>query len=307
MRISRAIVVACLVLASYITGAARAAESIRIVGSSRMEPLVRAFAEQYNKARPDAIFDIRGGGSDVGVRALVNGHAAIAMLARPATELERNYVRTAKKTDLVGIPVAMDAVVFVVAPENPIDVLSLAQIQAIFSYQLTQWKELGVSPDAFPAAAHLPQSGHGRTDELLINRYLPSQNNGSVEVLQIAALHGKRLAVSAGEYESMVELTKAVAADPFGIGFGGRSQVEGLKVLAVQVDADSPAMSPTPAALRDRSYPLSHYLYFYFVGQPAGEVKEFLRFVVSPEGQRVVADAGTGLVTLPLIGGPPDG
>lgn len=306
MRNRRAIVAAGLVLASFNPGAIRAAESIRIVGSSRMEPLVRAFAEQYRKEKPEVIFDIRGGGSNVGVRALVNGHAAIAMLARPATEMERNYVRTAKRTDLIGIPVAMDAVVLVVAPENPIDSLSLAQIQAIFSYQLTQWKELSVSADAFPAGTHLPLHGHGETEGLFINRYLPSRTNGSVEVLETAALNGKRLAVSAHEYESMEELTRAVDADPFGIGFGGRSQVAGLKVLAIQRNADTPAILPTSTSLRDRSYPLSHYLYFYFVGQPTGEVKEFLRFVVRPEGQRVVADSGTGLVTLPLIGGPSD-
>jgi ABC-type phosphate transport system substrate-binding protein len=163
---------------------------------------------------------------------------------------------------------------------------------------------LGVSPDAFPAGTHLPQHGHGETEGLFINRYLPSRARGSVDVLETVALNGKRLAVSASEYESMVELTKAVAADPFGIGFGGRSQVAGLKVLTIQRGAESPAILPTPTALRDRSYPLSHYLYFYFVGEPAGEVKDFLRFVVSREGQRVVADAGTGLVTLPLIGGP---
>ena len=80
------------------------------------------------------------------------------------------------------------------------------------------------------------------------------------------------------------------------------SDTSGVDMVPVQKDANTPPVLPEPATIRDRTYPLAHYLYFYFAGQPTGHAKAFLRFVLSPEGQRIIDNSSTGAVTLPMAG-----
>jgi len=277
-----------------------AEQTLRIVGADRMVPVVRALASRFGETRPGLNVDVGGGGSDAGVPALVNDAAAIAMLARPVTDTEIRYAHTALNKHLVGIPVAVDGVAVIVAPGNPMESLSLEQLTAIFSAKVESWDDVGV-----------PRGGMGRARGDLhadtthpIRRHLPERDSGSIHIIERMALRGKRLAQSTLIYPDARSLAQAVAADPLGIGFGGLASVKGVKVLAVQRDADTLAVAPSPATVRDRTYPLAHYLYLYFAGPPTGEAKEFLTFVLSPQGQQIVGRLDSGVAALPLSAGP---
>ena len=71
-------------------------------------------------------------------------------------------------------------------------------------------------------------------------------------------------------------------------------------LLAIRANDDSPAVSPTRETIQSREYPFAHYLYLYFAGRPTGPARDFLTFVIGPEGQAVVSESPTGLVPLPM-------
>ena len=87
-------------------------------------------------------------------------------------------------------------------------------------------------------------------------------------------------------------VVNAVARDKNGIGYGGAAYAKGVRDLALSFGSGQPAVMPTAATVKDGSYPLTRYLYFYVRTKPAGEVKEFTDWVVSPEGQALASQVG---------------
>jgi phosphate transport system substrate-binding protein len=84
----------------------------------------------------------------------------------------------------------------------------------------------------------------------------------------------------------------AVARDPRGIGYGGIAYGKGIKHLLVKKDASSPAVDPTLENVVSGKYPISRYLYWYLAGEPAGDVKALVDWVMSKKGQAVVENVG---------------
>jgi phosphate transport system substrate-binding protein len=87
-------------------------------------------------------------------------------------------------------------------------------------------------------------------------------------------------------------MVNAVKADKFGIGYGGIAYLEGVVALAVKHDDSSPSVTPSLEAAEKGTYPISRFLYFYTAGAPTGTTKKFVKWVLSPEGQKVIADVG---------------
>jgi phosphate transport system substrate-binding protein len=181
----------------------------------------------------------------------------------------------------------MDAVVFVVNRENGLTSLSLEQVERICSGRIEAWEQVGVP------------------FEQRIRLHMLRPDSGSVKVVQARAMHGKGYTSARVEHEVVRDVVNAVAADPLTLGFGGMGYISTTEILSLRADATSPPVLPTPETIRDREYPLAHYLYLYFAGEPVGLARDFLLFVVSPAGQDVVRQSGTGAVALPIRA--PDG
>ena len=264
------------------TAPIRAEPKVVVAGSERMVPLVRELAEQYTKHHPEVTIEVEGGGSAEGLKRLEQHTATIAALARPASEDEIRRARLIHKTDLVAIPVAMDAAVFFVRPDNPLESLTLDQIHKIFTHGVASWEQIGG-----------PIEGS-------ISRHMLPAGSGSAGVVRMRAMHDKAYTTVKTEHETTGEVAGGVAGDLLGIGFGGMGQKAGVKILALKSDADSPPVTATAETVQRRAYPLAHYLYLDFPGQPEGPAKDFLAFVISPEGQRIVRESQTGPVPLPM-------
>ena len=276
--------VALFLMAAFIqTVPIRAEPAVVVAGSERMVPLVRELARYYTKHHPEVTIQVEGGGSAEGIKRLERHTATIAALAGPASEDEIRRARLIHLTDLVAIPVAMDAAVFFVRPDNPLESLTLDQINRIFTHRVANWEQIGV-----------PIEGP-------ISRHMLSEGSGSVGVVRMRAMHGKAYTTVKTEHRTTREVASGVAGDLRGIGFGGMGHKDGVKVVALSNDADSPPVTATAETVQRRAYPLAHYLYFDFPGQPEGPAKDFLTFVISAEGQRIVRESQTGLVPLPII------
>lgn len=255
---------------------------IRIAGSTRMASLLEPLANKYQDAHPGVVIKIEGDGSDTGVARLAQAAADVAALARPINEDELHRMRHVLRTEPVGIPIAIDAVVLFVHPKNPLDGLSIEQIAGILTQKITLWRELGVPWQ----------------DRAIAKIGLPA-GSGSRGVLQTKALSGHAFTSDIVPWKTTREVVIRVGAAPLSLGFGGLGERDGVKLLSVVPNGGGDAVSPTPENVRSMRYPLAHYLYLYFPAQPEGEARNFLSFVLSPAGQKLIEQSQRGPLPLP--------
>jgi phosphate transport system substrate-binding protein len=255
-----------------------------LAGEERLAPLVQQWAGAYSADHTGVDILIQGGGTTQEMRRLLQGTVHVVLTDRPITEPEVQRARAKWGREPLGIPVAVEAVVFHVPLGNPVASLALSQIEKILRPAPVPWEELG-----------------GTGGE--VHLFAPPSESGPIHVLQSRILREKAMTRRKKEFHSDAELLVAVARDPQAIGIAGLADADGVKKLAFRDDAQSRLISPTPAAVQSREYPLAYYLYAYVAPEPTSAAQDFIRFVVSAPGQEIVRQAGIGAVPLPLRDG----
>lgn len=244
-----------------------AKERITIQGSTTVLPLVQILAEEYLEAHPEMDISVSGGGSGVGITALLDGVVDIAMSSREAKEKEVTAFQE-KGKELIPVIIAYDAIAVIVHPTNFVSNLTLETLQKIYSGEITNWQELG--------GAKMPI--------VPISRDFAS---GTFEVFNKVVLKGKEVTPKALMLISNLAILQEVSSSPGCIGYVGLGYVrESVKVVALD------GVLPSWDTVRTRKYPLSRPLYLYLDRPPEGAIKDFLNFVLSEEGQRIVAETG---------------
>lgn len=232
-----------------------------------MLPLVQVLAEEYLAKHPDVDISVSGGGSGVGITALLDGVIDIAMSSREAKEKEVIAFRE-KGKELVPVIIAYDAIAVIVHPSNPVSNLTLETLQKIYSGEITSWQELG--------GAKMPI--------VPISRDFAS---GTFEVFNRIVLKGKEVTPKALMLISNLAILQEVSSSPGCIGYVGLGYVrESVKVVALD------GVLPSWDTVRTRMYPLSRPLYLYLDRTPEGAVKDFLEFILGERGQQIVAETG---------------
>ena len=247
-------------------------ERVTIKGSDTMVILVQRWTEAYPDKKTTE-FQVTGGGSGTGIAALINGTTNICASSRPIKKDE--VVQLEKKFGYKGleIRVAMDGLAIYVHKSNPVKQLSMAQVKDIFTGKVTNWKHVG-----------------GNDKPILL--YSRENNSGTYEFFKEHVLNKQDFAASAQHMAGTAALINAVSKDMNAIGFGGAAYAKNVKALPIAKDPSSKAVTPTAATIHDGSYPISRFLYFYLNQKPAGSVKKFIDWVISPDGQRVVNEVG---------------
>ena len=254
-------------------GPAAAARGVTVKGSDTMVILGQRWAELYMGAKPGEIIQVTGGGSGTGIAALINGSTDICMASRPMKEDEKLKLRDRYQTRGVEIPVAKDGLAVYVNEKNPVRELTLAQLRDIYLGKLVTWKQVG--------GADAPITLYGREN-----------SSGTYVYFKDNVLGGRDFSARCQTLPGTAAVANAVLKDPNGIGYGGAAYAKGVRDLAVKKDARTPGVLPTAATVKDGSYPIARYLYFYTRVKPAGKVKEFVDWVLSPAGQAVVPQVG---------------
>ena len=247
-------------------------ERVTIKGSDTMVILVQRWTEAYPDKKTTE-FQVTGGGSGTGIAALINGTTNICASSRPIKKDE--VVQLEKKFGYKGleIRVAMDGLAIYVHKSNPVKQLSMAQVKDIFTGKVTNWKHVG-----------------GNDKPILL--YSRENNSGTYEFFKEHVLNKQDFAASAQHMAGTAALINAVSKDMNAIGFGGAAYAKNVKALPIAKDPSSKAVTPTAATIHDGSYPISRFLYFYLNQKPAGSVKKFIDWVISPAGQKVVTEVG---------------
>lgn len=259
---------------------AQAAVAAQIVmdGSTTVLPFGQAAAEQYMKANPGVKFSVSGTGTGNGFKALADGSAQIGNASRFIKDSEIKSCMD-KKVYPVPFAVALDCLVPVVHPSNAVKSLTRAQLKDIYSGKITNWREVGGKDAPIVVIGRDTSSGtYGTWQEMIMDK------GGKTRVTPKA-----QVTASSGA------MMTAVAQNKNAVGYEGMGYVsKAVKALAVDGVAGS------AAAARSGKYPLARYLYMFTNGWPEGATLDFINFMQSGAGQKIVNS--TGFVSLQELG-----
>lgn len=245
---------------------------ITVKGSDTMVILAQRWAELYMKSNSQATIQVTGGGSGVGITALINGTTDICNASRPMKQAEIEKLKSRYNTLGVEIPCARDGVTIFLNDANKVNELTLKQISDIYTGKITNWKELGGND----AAIRL----YGRENSSGTYSYLHDEVVKADYASTVQSLPGTAAVVN------------AVKKDINGIGYGGAAYAVGVKYAKVKKDANSAGYVPSAETIGKGEYPISRYLYMYLRNRPTGETKKYIDWILSPAGQAVVTEVG---------------
>ena len=247
--------------------------SITVKGSDTMVLLGQKWAEVYMKKSPGTQIQVTGGGSGTGIAALINGTTDIAEASRAMKPTEISSAQSKQGGKVKEIPVALDALSIYVNTANPLTEISLPQARKIYTGQVTNWKEVG-------------------GNDAPITLYSRENNSGTYVFFKEHVLQNDDYDPSAQTLPGTASVVNAVAHDPNGIGYGGIAYAEGIKPLKIKKDDNAPAVEGTLENAQSGKYGLARELYFYMFPNKNKAADEFVAWVLSPDGQKIVTDVG---------------
>ncbi len=245
---------------------------ITIKGSDTMVILAQRWAEIYMKKNPTASIQVTGGGSGVGIAALINGTTDIANSSRPIKSSEVEKLKARYNTLGVEIPCAKDGITIFLNESNKVKELSIKQLSDIYQAKITNWKQVG--------GADAPIKLYGREN-----------SSGTYSFFKDEVVKGD-YAAACQTLPGTAAVVNAVKKDKNGIGYGGAAYAEGVQHCAVKKDANTPAILPTSETIAKNQYPITRYLYLYMRNKPTGETKKFIDWILSPDGQKIIIEVG---------------
>lgn len=265
-----------VIIAALPASAQKQANALTVKGSDTMVNLSAAWAEAFMKANPGNDVVVNGGGSGVGIAALFNGMTEICNSSRDIKPAEMRKAADSG-VNVVGLDVALDGIAIAVHPKNPITEITMDQLKQIYTGEVTNWKDInGV--------------------DLRILVYSRETSSGTYVFFQEHVLKFEDYSSSARLMPATSAIVEAVATDENAIGYVGlgyaASAKDRIKIIPVKADANAPAIVPTEATVRDKSYSIARALHCYTNGKPKGVAKAFLDFCISPEGQKLVVEQG---------------
>lgn len=247
-------------------------------GSDTIVNLALAWAEKYQSIHKDVRISVTGGGSGTGIAALLNGTVDIANASRQIKDEEVDEAKS-KGIDPVEFIIARDAIAVIVNPENPVSQLTLKQISDIYSGKINNWREVGGEDRPIVRLSRETNSG---THVYFLETVLRLGNSEEITLFSMDTL---LLPSSEG-------IIAEVRQNPNAIGYDGLGYVpDDLKMIAIAEDGGAYVL-PAIETVNDKSYPIARDLYMYTNGEPAGVVKEYLDWILSPEAQEIVAELG---------------
>lgn len=255
-------------LATVVLAVPALAGNITIKGSDTMVRLGQRLAEEYMKKFPKSVIQVSGGGSGTGIAALLNNSTDICMASRDMKPAEYKLAQ-GKGIDVKRYSICLDGIAIFLHNSNPVDDLTLDQLKAIYTGEITNWRDLG-----------------GKNAPIVL--YGRENNSGTYVYFREHVLKDEDYSERCQTLPGTASVVNAITKDPNGIGYGGIAWATTVKHAGVKVNDTTTAMHPKNEAVADGSYPISRELYFFTRGVPAGEMKNFINWALSPEGREVV-------------------
>ncbi|WP_413111662.1 phosphate ABC transporter substrate-binding protein [Thaumasiovibrio sp. DFM-14] len=264
------VISALALAASMAITPAIANETISVVGSSSVSPLMEVFGETYAQANPSVFVEVQGPGSSAGVRAANDGSADLGMSSRNLKDSE-------KSADLQEIVVARDGIAVVIHNSNSVKALDKADITKIFKGEITNWKEVGGEDKPIVAITRDTASGtRGAFEDIMgLTKKIKDQTVSAISPrAQVASGNG--------------QLKTMVANNPFAIGYISLGTVDDT-LTAVEVDGVYPSVESINAGDYKVQRP---FLVLYKNSLVNDSAKSFIDWTLTPEAQVLVSNKG---------------
>ncbi|MEZ6229372.1 MAG: PstS family phosphate ABC transporter substrate-binding protein [Candidatus Brocadiaceae bacterium] len=264
--------------------------NLNSIGSDTMNNLMTFWAEGFNKVYPNVKAQIEGKGSTTAPPALISGTAQIGPMSRAMKPTEIDAFEKKYGYKPTQIRTALDALAVYVNKDNPVKGLSLPQVDAIFSKtrrggyseDIMKWGQLGLVDDW----TNRPISLYGRNSA-----------SGTYGYFKEHALFKGDYKDSVKEQPGSASVVQGVAEDRYAIGYSGIGyRTSGVCSVPLAVKEGRHFIEAELDNVLNGSYPLARFLYVYInkkPGQPLDPlVREFVKFILSREGQGVVIKDG---------------
>ncbi len=249
---------------------------LTIKGSDTMVHLVSAWAEEFMKQHQDVELSVTGGGSGTGIAGIINGTTDICASSRKINNKEMELA-TGRGVSPVEVSVALDGIAVIVHPHNKLEEFSLNQLQGIFTGKVTNWQEVG-----------------GEDRPILV--FSRESSSGTYVFFQEHVMSRQDYAARARLLPGTSALVQGVAADIGAIGYVGLGYVreagDRVKAVRIQNSDGEPSIAPSEKTVQDGSYPIARPLFLYTNGEASGTAKDFMAFILSEQGQKIVREAG---------------
>ncbi|MDQ5985599.1 MAG: PstS 1phosphate transport system substrate-binding protein PstS [Syntrophus sp. SKADARSKE-3] len=244
-----------------------AADNVVIKGSTTVLPIAQAALESYMKANPGVNISLSGGGSGEGIKALIDKSADIATSSREIKDNEVTQAKAKGVSPKANI-VAIDAIVPIVNPKNKVKDLTIDQLSQIYQGKITNWKDVG-------------------GDNLAIVIVSRDSSSGTFESWAHLVLGGAKVSPKAQLQASNGAIVQTISKNRYAIGYIGIGYVnKTVKPLTVG------GIQATAKTAIDKTYPVARPLYMYTNGDPKGQTAGYIKFVLSADGQKLVAKEG---------------
>ncbi|MFH1875860.1 MAG: phosphate ABC transporter substrate-binding protein [Candidatus Omnitrophota bacterium] len=265
-----------LIVATLSTVAAKN-KMVQIKGSDTMVNLVQTWAEKYMEKNTGKFIAVTGGGSGTGLSSLISGTCDIAMSSRNIKEKEIELAKN-KNIEPFEIKVALDGLAVVVNPANPVSNLTTDQLAGIFTGTITNWKEVGGNDQKIVVLSREVNSGtHVYFKEHVLRK--------------LDARSKEEFAPGALMLSSSQAIAEEVSGNSGAIGYYGMGYISSRqKAIAVAPNNTSEYVAPVIENVISGKYPISRPLFIYTNKTPQGDIKAFIDYALSVEGQKIVLE-----------------
>ena len=269
-----------------VTGHAYSAEKITTAGSSTVRPIIQKASIIFKQTHPDVTFVVGGGGSSHGVKAAGTGEVQIGQASRYIKEKEMKTY-----PDIVPFKIGLDGIAVIVNSSNPINAITKQQVQDIYTGKIANWKDVGGKD----APITLISKEEGRSTLELFLKYfdLEAQEKGTGR--NTVMLHKKKGADSFSSTtarligpnkEAIANVSTKINAIAYvSVGTAQEIAKKGARIKLLELDG----VKATIDNVGNETYPLRRPLHVITKGQPQGTVKQFIEFLLSNQGQKIVA------------------
>lgn len=244
----------------------------KIKGSDTVLPLAQKEAESYLNTHKSAKVTVTGGGSGVGISALLEGTTEIAMSSRKIKFDEKTKFQQSGKTVIEKI-IAYDALAIIVNPANKVSQLTREQLEGIYTGKIKNWSEVG-------------------GENLAIIVYCRETSSGTYEFFKEHILKNKNYLNSALSMPATGAIIQSISQTKGAIGYVGLAYLNN-KVKAIKVSYDGKTfVTPSLETAKNKTYPVVRPLFFYYEKQSAAQVIPFIDYILSTTGQKIVKEEG---------------
>lgn len=249
------------------------AVSVTIKGSDTVLPLAQKEAEELMKSDSNVSVTVVGGGSGVGITALIDGTTDIAMASRDLKTEEKLKLSELKK-EIEEVTIAFDALTVIVNPANKVSKLTREQLEKIFTGEIKNWKEVGGADEKIVA-------------------YSRESSSGTYEFFKEEVMDKKNYATTVLSLPATGAIVQAIGQTKGAIGYIGLAyETKEVKQIAVSYDQGKTFIEPSVASAKDKTYPISRPLFYMFDKTNATKVKTIVDYALSAEGQKIVSEIG---------------